>query len=272
MNRAKKAACLMLVCAAPLVIAAGQSGADKNSSRDQEIRTSPEKSLTLDPAEQHIVTALGQLCEAQQSFSDDRLRIIMRVQIADMLWTYDEARARNLLKEAFEAFARAQSANPGFSRPQFNRPLAGIVAISIVARDPALAVKLAESLHDDVSPDDQGWESLRYQVANILAMKDHQRALQVAKPIAESGNISLLVPLLKQIKMRERMSDRGKTDASGADELFIRAFEKVKLRQPSLEEIRQLASYCSPLSRAECSYTRRTLRRQATSIGIGRYR
>lgn len=244
MNRAKKAACWMLVFAAPLAIAAGQSGADHTPSTDQQAKTSPEMKQTLDPAEQHVLAALNQLCEAQQGFADDTLRIVMRVRIGDMLWSYDEPRARNLFKEAFEALARLANRSPSVS--QFpHRPVAGIVAQSIVGRDPALAVKLAESLHDDVSPNDQSWESLRYQLAHILSMKDHQRALQVAKPIAESGNITVLLPLLKQIKMREKF-DRGKTNAGGADDLFIRAFEKVKLGQPSLEEIRQLASYLFP--------------------------
>jgi hypothetical protein len=246
MNRAKKAACLMLMCVAPLVASARQGGPDKKTSADQQAKTSPEKITTLDPSDQHILAALNQLCDSQQSFSDETLRIVMRLRIADMMWTYDEARARNLFKEAFEAFARAQAANPEFSTSKFpHRPVAGMVAQSIVARDPALAARLAESLRDDAS-NNQSWESLRYQLAQILAMKDYRLALQVLKPIADSGNVATLVPLLKQIKMRERMANRGKPDAKGADDLFIRAFEKVRLGQPSLEEIRQLASYLFP--------------------------
>ena len=262
MNRAKKAACLMLAFVAPIVAAARQNGAATKPSADQQAKTSTDKSRTLDPSEQHILSALDQLLEAQQSFADDTLRVIVRVRIADMLWSYDEPRARTLFKEAFEAQARAK---PSLS-PFPHRPVAGIVAASIVMRDPAMAAKLAESLHDDASPNDQAWENLRYQLANLLSMKDHQRAVQVAKPIAESGNISMLVPLLKQIKMREKMFDRGRTEASGADDLFIRAFEKVRLGQPSLEEIRQLASYLFP------SFENGVLTYPARASNVDRYR
>src|SRR6185295_14829515 len=108
-------------------------------------------------------------------------------------------------------------------------------------------------------------ESLRYHLANILALKDPERALQVAKPIAESGDLTTLIPLIKQIKMRERMLDKRKMEAKGADDLFVRAFERVKLREPSLEEIRQLASYLFP------SFEHGTLILSAATSNADRY-
>ena len=241
MNLAKKTVCLMLVCAAPLVTFARQSNADKKPTSDQQTAAVSENLPAVDPSEQHILSALDQLVEAQQGFADDALRVVIRVRIADMLWRFDEPRARLLFKEAFEALARAQ---PSISQFQ-HRPVAGIVAQTIVSRDPALAVTLAETL-PPYDASNQPRESLRYQLANILALKDPERALQVAKPIAESGDLATLIPLIRQIKMRERMLNKGKMEAKGADDLFIRAFERVKLRGPSLEEIRQLASYLLP--------------------------
>ena len=260
MNLAKKAVCLMLVCAAPLVTFARPSSADKKPTSDQQAGTVSEKLPSLDPSEQHILSALDQLIEAQQGFADNTLRVVMRVRIADMLWSFDEPRARLLFKEAFETLALAQ---PSISRFP-HRPVAGIVAQTIVSRDPALAVKLAETLPPYDSSNQQR-ESLRYQLANTLALKDPERALQVAKPIAESGDLPTLIPLIKQIKMRERMLDKRKMEAKGADDLFIRAFERVKLREPSLEEIRQLASYLFP------SFEHGTLILSAATSNADRY-
>src|ERR1044072_7843009 len=109
----KKAACIILLIAIPLSAFARQNGADKESPAKQAI----EKKQTLDPIQQKALSVLDQLLETRKGFADDNLRRMLQAQVADMLWNYDEPRARRLFEDAFRAVESAKTSERSTAAP-----------------------------------------------------------------------------------------------------------------------------------------------------------
>ena len=232
MSRANNAACLMLLTMTPLFAADRQSAGNKSSSDQEKNSIAKERG---DPARQKILSVLDRLIKTQATIADENFRALLQAQIADILWSFDEAGARRLFEAAFKTIA---DANP-FERSSHN-PVRDVLAQTIVRRSPILAAKLAQSLTDQsVTSASQNSEraALQYQTAFYLSMQNPLLAAQVAKPLAEAGDLIKIIPLLRQIRVREPQA---------ADELFIKAFEKGTLEQPNLDAIRWSASYLFP--------------------------
>ena len=56
---------------------------------------------TLTPEQGRALGVLDDLFEAAKSLDNERMRIRMLAQIADLLWDFDEARSRRLFQTAF---------------------------------------------------------------------------------------------------------------------------------------------------------------------------
>ena len=244
----KKAACILLLVAIPLSAFAKQNGADKKSPADNAAKQAAEKKQTLDPLQQKVLSVFDQLLELRKGFADDNLRIMIQAQVADMLWNYDEPRARRMFEDAFQAIESSRLSER-IDMPYTGANTHSLIRFDIIRlagqHDPALATKLTESVVDqptDIDPKlaNSGYRKysertlLQERLAMSVALQDPQQAAQVAALLIEKGNINNLTTLLSTVRMK---------DAKIANELFAQILAKAKLGQPSSEDIRAMAFY-----------------------------
>lgn len=243
MNRVKNTTCIFLLITTPLLATAAQNASAKKSSTEQ---AASEKAQPRNPLLQKINALLDQLLEAQKSFADENLRVVVPAHIADMLWSHDEPRARRLFEDILQVSERL--ADQGTSAPQVGGvlpyPTRTQVIRLIVTHDSDWATRLVESrgnLANDQKSRSSGQNreriGLQLQLAIHFAQRDPQRAALAARPFAENGDFNSLMLLLGMIRFK---------DARAADDLFIQALAKAKLGQPGFEDIRKFASYVFP--------------------------
>lgn len=190
----------------PSSAAPARNGAEKDS---------VEKKLT--PEQLNALAVLDGLFAAAKRFDDEAARIKTRAQIADVLWAYDEARARRELEESFRSIEKmklapkAQAANEpsmtammsemfGFSpRIQLRSEVLRLIA----GHDAALSERLAKTIVED-APDakakdspfgNPGERSMLYlQIALSLLETNPTRAAEFAKLSLQGNGINLLFP------------------------------------------------------------------------------
>jgi hypothetical protein len=210
-----------------------------------------EKVLT--PQQQRAIYLLEQLLDKSRDFDNEGLKIRIRARVADSLWDYDAARARQMFEDAFHAIdafpvndsVRDRPANPNAS-PQSQ--LRNEIIRLISARDSELADKLIKTVADDSQKKDSDPSNfattnnraqLYLQSARLLLNTDPKRASQMLKVGIDTG------------LMGEELFDaldafRSKDPALG-DELFKYALVRSKnnSQYPALKFI-VLAYYLFP--------------------------
>jgi hypothetical protein len=198
-----------------------------------------------DPALQRTIAVLDGVLEAQKSFADENLRVMIRANVADMLWSHNEPRARRLFEDAVHASEKL--ADQDTRPPQAGvslYPVRAQVIRLIIPHDPDWAARLIESrgeLFTDLTSRsiarNRERTLLQMQIVIFFAQRDPQRAAVAAKPLAEVDDLNGLMSLLSMIRFR---------DVKAADELFLLALAKTRARQPTLEDIRRFAMYLFP--------------------------
>ena len=252
MNRVKKTACILLLVTPALWAAPGQNVTSKPASGDQQSKSVVQKGQPLDP-KKRILSVLDQQLEGQKTFADENLRIAIQTTIADMLWDFDEPRARRLLEEAFQAIANVKTDERGRA-VALSSNVRSVAIRTIAARDPAMALRLEQSVEIPLNIDPKltgigmgaGLYAERARIQNDLAMYilmgeirtgELRNALQAMKPFAVRGDLQRLIPFARQIRTK---------DAAAADEIFSQALAKARLGQPSFDDIRHLSWYVFP--------------------------
>lgn len=255
MNRVKKTASVLLLVTTTLWAAPGQNVPIKLPSKlpsaDQQSKSPAQKSQPLDPRKR-ILSVLDQQLEAQKTFADENLRIAIQTTIADMLWGFDEPRARRLLEEAFHSIANFQTDERGRTTA-LSYNVRFVVVRTMASRDPAMALKLQQSVEIPPNIDPKltgavgnGLYVERARIQNDLAMSilmeeirtgELRHAFQAVKPFADRNDLQRLIPFARQIRMK---------DAAGADELFSQALARTRLGQPTFDDIRNLSWYVFP--------------------------
>jgi len=243
MNRVTKTACTFPLIATPLLATAAQNAPAKRPSTEQ---AASEKAQPRNPVLQRVTSVLDQVLEAQKTFADENLRVMIQAHVADILWSYDEPRARRIFGDILQIAEKLadQDASP---------PQVGVVSVYpvrtqvirlILPHDSDWATRLVESrggIATDLKSRSTGKNrertQLQLQLAIYFAQRDPQRALNAAKPFAESGDFNNLMMLLGMVRFK---------DARAADDLFLQAVAKARLGQPSFEDIRKFASYVFP--------------------------
>ena len=250
MNLIGHAACVILLVSTPLATV-GQNITEKKLSTDPQAKPAAEQKKALDATERKILSVLNQILELQTRFADENVRLGVQAEIADLLWNYDQPRARTLLEGAFQALVNAK---PAYRSPGPIAPLRFPILQTIARRDPGLALTLQQSLEIPPNTDVSStyiYNTLygdRARLQNDLALfifigeaqsptADVQRLTQAVKPFAERGDLKRLIPFLRQIRSK---------DVKVADDLFAQALEKAKLGQPDFFELRSLAGYPFP--------------------------
>lgn len=185
------------------VSAAAQGGGQKRKGAGAKARAgATAEAPTLE--QRYALSVLDQLLSSSKEFEDDRLRIRTVAQVADILWRYDETRARGLFKEAFEAVASAklEGQKAGGAQPFGAAPpllqLQGEVLSLAARRDPDLAETLIGSLKsadggDDSTPPvgaERGAGSGLYlEAALSIADTNPRRAARLAEAGLDGGAI-----------------------------------------------------------------------------------
>ncbi|MFN2454838.1 MAG: hypothetical protein ABR577_11520 [Pyrinomonadaceae bacterium] len=190
------------------------------------------KTLTQD--QQSALAVLDGLFEAAKRFDDERDWIKTRAQIADVLWAFDEARARRELEAAFRGIEKLKPAPPP-AKDDFMAAMATVFGgspqsqlrsevLRLIARhDTALARELTKSVVETPPKEElkntpfghQSERSTLYlQQALALVETDPVRAAEFAK-LSLNGGIGLLFPgVLLALRIKETKL---------ADDLFVDA-------------------------------------------------
>ncbi|HZG54521.1 MAG TPA: hypothetical protein VEZ40_20635, partial [Pyrinomonadaceae bacterium] len=220
MNRVTKTAYGALVGIALIVALGVPATAQKRDGKKQAgSRPKPQSTAaaSLTAVQQDALYALDQLSESAVKFEDDLLRLRTLAQVADLLWGYDEPRARRQLEDAFRATASLKVERPEPS-PSASSPAAPATPLSelqgeilslIARRDVNLAEKLINSAIEAPSetrgtidaPGGGAAEGVRHglylQAALSIADTNPERSVQLASAGLAGGiNPSVLSVLL----------------------------------------------------------------------------
>jgi hypothetical protein len=260
----------LLLAASINMPASGQSNKNASASRDNLSQAtsahSPgdEAANLLAANQQSAIWQLDQLFRLTKEFDDGFLKIKAQAQIADVLWKYDEPRARDMFKDAFREIESPELAkelsdgDAGKSAPKtldFARlyslkyKLRSEVILLISRRDSRLADALVKSLSlsapdADTSPatinsaavSDQ--TILYMQLAMRIAQTNPQGAARLVRLGINNGINPMLAPVLTQIRSK---------DPAIADQLFAYAIMVAQKETVSLTEaITWMAPYLFP--------------------------
>lgn len=206
-------------------------------------------------AEKKALALLDKISEMSKSFEDPAVRIRTQAQIADLLWTRDETRARRLFEKAFQATATVPLPAPDSSMPpsyvgaDSHYALRNDLISLVSRRDPGLASKLIDSVVDQPPNVDQKFinsgyatyseqDMLRFQFAMYITHSEPQRAAEIAKALLQRGDIRRTLSIVEELRRNEQTL---------ADDLFVQALSRVKeTNATSRENIRLLANYIFP--------------------------
>lgn len=233
--------------------AQGGSGPKRKGGVAKPRAGSPREVPTLE--QQYALAVLEQLLSSSKEFEDDQLKIRTQVQVADILWPYDEPRARGIFKDAFGATASAKlekgkESTPPASLPGGAAPLMALQGevLSVVARrDPDLAESLIGSLKDARGEDDatnpdnaeRGVGSGLYlESALSIAETNPRRAVRLAEAGLEGGLDPSVVRVLYALR---------RTSPAQADALYKSVLATARRREGyTAVNITILASYALP--------------------------
>jgi hypothetical protein len=240
-NSARKTTCIFLLITTPLSAMAAQQNAPAAKTE----QTATEKTQQTSPLLQKVASVLDRVLEAQKAFADENLRVMIQAQVADMLWPYDEPRARRLFEETLRVSERlADQGPPPPTLGVSYYPVRNQVIRLIMDRDSAWATMLIESrgeitadLKSRSSGKNRERTQLQLQLGTYFAQRDPQRAALAARPFAVAGDFNSLMLLLGRIRFKE---------VNAADDLFTQALAKAREGQPSFEDIRRFATYIFP--------------------------
>ena len=238
----KTASILLLVISAQLSTPAQSPPTTKPATEQTPVeRTRPENPILL-----KVTSVLERVLEAQKTFADENLRVMIRAHVADMLWSYDQPRARRIFEDALQAAERLADQEP--PPPQLGAasffPVRTQVIRLILPLDPDWATRLIES-RGELATDFQSRNIrrnrertfLQMQLVFYFAQRDAKRAALAAMPLVESSDFRSLMTLLGTIRSRE---------VNAADELYLLALAKARVGQKTIGDILPFINYALP--------------------------
>lgn len=185
----------------------------------------------LTPEQQRALWLLDGLLDDAKKLDDEQARVKTQARIADILWDYDEPRARQIFEHAFHDIDTIKpdappSREPSASMAGFSavNALRSVVLVLVSAHDLNLAGKLIKSIKESDSAratneagatsagDRSADRSMLYmQIATRMAATDPARAVELAKLGLEGGIHPMLSGLLFALRAK---------DARAADYVF----------------------------------------------------
>ncbi|HYP43007.1 MAG TPA: hypothetical protein VEQ18_03205 [Candidatus Nitrosocosmicus sp.] len=200
------------------------------------------------------LSLLSSLYEQIKGIENEQFKIRTQTQIADVLWQYDEPRAREIFTKSFNAIDSIKSlpknisVSPG-AKPDINRFKDGLrfEMIQIISRHD---VKLAETLMkstkdtesenalnkaDNANPNADSMQELKFAMA--LAKSNPEKSAQIIRNRLRSGYDESFIPILLEI--------RRKNEAL-SNQLFTDFLAAASAQQPSVMKVASLAMYVTP--------------------------
>ncbi|HEX8266010.1 MAG TPA: hypothetical protein VF596_11430 [Pyrinomonadaceae bacterium] len=200
------------------------------------------------------LSLLSSLYEQIKGIENEQFKIRTQTQIADVLWQYDEPRAREIFTKSFNAIDSIKSLpkniplSPG-SKPDINRIKDGLrfEMIQIISRHD---VKLAETLMkstkdtesenasnkaDNANPNADSMRELQFAMA--LAKSAPEKSAQIVRNRLRSGYDESLIPILLEIRRKNEVL---------ANQLFTDFLAAASAQQPSVMKVASLAMYVTP--------------------------
>ena len=169
--------------------------------------------------EKKTVALLNEIASASWGLKLPENRVYIMASTADLLWPFDEKRARNLYWEAINSINSTAPANPkpGETLSQADREkftqaytltlrLTQTVVRQVVPRDSQLALDLLRASRQ-IPPRELGLFSeerlLEQEIAGEIAVRDPAQALQFARESLAKGRTWELVSLVQKLQQRD---------------------------------------------------------------------
>jgi hypothetical protein len=243
---------LALALATP---AAGQSAAAP-AATDGVAQSVPKSSVPAKPRrrgpvlrddQRHAVGVVDKIAGEARGVDDVADRVRLEARAADLMWDFDQARARTLFRRAFdEAESVTDESGPSlFGGALRSRLLAEVLRRAYV-RDAALAEKFLESLDDSSDGIDYGFPlaedpteqgSARLAVASTLATTNSVAAVELARSALDEVSPSDLVNFLLVLR---------RADPPAADNLYAEALTRFATDAAGPAELLPLQPYAIP--------------------------
>lgn len=220
MHQVTKVACGVLLSFTLALSAAAQNKNDKKRVKPISKTQSNVTDDTIAPEQQTALSVLDQLIESAKTLDDDQLKFKTQAQVADILWRYDEPRARHLFEETFRALASAKSDKesdaPSALTIASASPLSQLQdeVLRLIARhDANLAEKLINSIVETKTNTDEDSKAktdktqdersgLYLQAALSIADTNPDRAVQLAASSLTSGIKPSILSLLFALRQK----------------------------------------------------------------------
>lgn len=136
-------------------VSGAKSQASKSAAKDGE-KTADAAAKAREVERQRAIGVVESVYARARDFEDERVRIRVQAQAADLLWDVDEGRARRMFEEAFAQIERMKASAPASPQGEMaflaalagtpQTQLRGEVLRYVARRDARLAEKLIESL------------------------------------------------------------------------------------------------------------------------------
>jgi hypothetical protein len=200
------------------------------------------------------ISVLIETAEAARAFKDLQYRARIQLIAADALWSFDQVRARQIFRRAWEAATAADRAEQRATEEETGifsnsdeidvTAARDAVLSKVAARDEKLAdlfmrelmdeSRRAESRKENQPTRRTPWREMSPLGARRLALAyellnrgDNSNAARVAEPLIDEGVSGDLVEFLVRLSLPVMIDDRGNSKSSFyADKLYLRLAEK----------------------------------------------
>ncbi|HEV7859338.1 MAG TPA: hypothetical protein VGO91_12020 [Pyrinomonadaceae bacterium] len=186
--------------------------------------------------ERKALALLDTTLESAQTLKLVENHALVQTIAADLLWTRDEKRARNLFRDAMMAVAEALN-NASAKATRYDASYWMIVQLrqqtlqTIARRDPQFALELLHATRA-VSPENAPFNSrgqdqelaLEQSIASQVALNDPKRALQMAQESLARGISYALLGILQRLQQK---------DAEAATRLAVDIIKKLQTENPA---------------------------------------
>jgi len=212
------------------------AGAGQPARRPAVSSSNQPDAAALSNKRQHALWTVKELFAVSKALRNEATKIRIEGQIADILWDYDQARAREYFAESLHQLDSSQSAGDGTSltlsaKLELRRALMGMIA----RRDPTLAQRFLQAYTRSQKPD-QVDPSLYAETATNMAARDLQRAVATLRASMSGGITREFLTSLRLIR---------ELDPAAANDLFYKAmvFSAANDSEAFAKSLPLLASY-----------------------------
>jgi len=206
----------------------------------------PDKTSESSFEQQRALSLLDQLADSARSFSDREAGARTQARVADLLWSYDRAKSRQLFRQAFQSIVELDSRDKKASATSTTRARLKAEVLRMIARRDA---KLARELIDSGNPAEteagkRSYSNINERYSYLLDLAeqflDENRQLSIT--FADQSINEVSSPQLVSFLNRLR-----RTDAPTADYLFDKALTMLaRSATPDTNGLLLLGGYLFP--------------------------